>query len=94
VLAQVFMAIGKPKIVTLLQALGLLLVIPLLMFLVPKFGLIGAGIAMLSSVLLRFGFILLNVRFILRMRIPPLIVTMDDLRWLKSMLDKKRGAPI
>lgn len=94
VLAQVFMAMGKPKIVTLLQALGLLLVIPLLMVLVPKFGLIGAGIAMLSSVLLRFGFILLNVRFILRMRIPPLIVTMDDLRWLKSMLDRKRGNPI
>jgi O-antigen/teichoic acid export membrane protein len=94
VLAQVFMAMGKPKIVTLLQALGLLLVIPLLMILVPRFGLIGAGAAMLSSVLLRFGFILLNVRFILHMRIPPLVITMDDLRWLKSMLNRKRGAPI
>jgi O-antigen/teichoic acid export membrane protein len=94
VLAQVFMAMGKPKIVTLLQALGLLLVIPMLMILVPKFGLIGAGAAMLSSVVLRFGFILLNVRFILRMKIPPLVMTMDDLRWLKSMLDRKRGAPI
>jgi O-antigen/teichoic acid export membrane protein len=94
VLAQVFMAMGKPKIVTLLQAIGLLLVIPLLMLLVPRFGLIGAGAAMLSSVLLRFGFILLNVRFILRMKIPPLVMTMDDLRWLKSMLDRKRGAPI
>jgi O-antigen/teichoic acid export membrane protein len=64
------------------------------MVLVPRFGLIGAGIAMLSSVLLRFVFILLNVRFILRMKIPPLVITLDDLRWLKSMLDRKRGAPI
>ncbi|KAF6593655.1 polysaccharide biosynthesis C-terminal domain-containing protein, partial [Paenibacillus sp. EKM208P] len=48
VLAQQFMALGKPKLVTILQGVGLSLVIPLLSILVPRYGLTGAGIAMLS----------------------------------------------
>lgn len=39
ILAQVFMALGKPKFVSILQGVGLILVIPLLFLLVPKFGL-------------------------------------------------------
>ncbi|WP_235886308.1 oligosaccharide flippase family protein [Paenibacillus cymbidii] len=82
VLAQAFMALGKPKVVTILQGIGLLMVIPMLIVLVPRWGLIGAGYAMLSSVLLRFAFILLNVRYTLKMAIPSLLVTKDDIRWL------------
>lgn len=86
VLAQAFMALGKPKIVTILQGLGLLLVIPLLSVLVPRMGLVGAGWAMLSSVLLRFLFILINVRFTLKSKVPGLFVTKADIRWLKSSI--------
>lgn len=83
VLAQLFMAIGKPKTVSILQGAGLLLVIPLLFVLVPKFGLMGAGVAMLSSVLLRFAFILLNVRFGLKVKLPRILINGDDVRWIK-----------
>lgn len=93
VLAQAFMALGKPKVVTLLQGLGLGLVVPLLFVLVPKFGLLGAGYAMLASVLLRFAFILINFRFTLKIKIPPLLLTGEDVRWLwrtlNAMMRKK-----
>lgn len=93
VLAQAFMALGKPKVVTLLQGLGLLLVVPLLFVLVPKYGLVGAGYAMLASVLLRFAFILINFKFTLKVKIPPLWLTKEDIRWLRrtlvSMIRKK-----
>ncbi|MNI07408.1 Polysaccharide biosynthesis protein [compost metagenome] len=91
VLAQAFMALGKPKIVTILQGLGLLLVVPMLTLLVPRYGLTGAGIAMLSSVVIRFMFILLNVKFTLKMKIPNLLITMEDIRWLISALSAYRG---
>ncbi|MEC0227201.1 lipopolysaccharide biosynthesis protein [Paenibacillus alba] len=82
VLAQAFMALGKPKIVTILQGLGLLIVIPLLMVLIPKFGLLGAGMAILSSGILRFLFILINVKFTLKTKLPKLFINKEDIRWL------------
>ncbi|MCR8635910.1 lipopolysaccharide biosynthesis protein [Paenibacillus radicis (ex Xue et al. 2023)] len=91
VLAQAFMALGKPKVVTILQGLGLLLVIPMLLLLVPKLGLTGAGIAMLSSVLIRFLFILINVRYTLKMKIPRLLITREDVRWLLSALSSYKA---
>lgn len=86
VLAQAFMALGKPKIVTILQGIGLLIVIPLLTVLIPKFGLAGAGMAILSSGLLRFVFILLNVKFTLKTKLPKLLMNKDDVRWLLSAI--------
>lgn len=86
VLAQAFMALGKPKIVTILQGTGLLVVIPLLTILIPKFGLAGAGMAILSSGILRFIFILINVKFTLKTRLPRLWVNKEDIRWLRSAI--------
>ncbi|KRF38064.1 lipopolysaccharide biosynthesis protein [Paenibacillus sp. Soil787] len=86
VLAQAFMALGKPKIVTILQGIGLLIVIPLLTVLIPKFGLLGAGMAILSSGLLRFVFILLNVKYTLKTKLPKLLINKDDVRWLLSAI--------
>ncbi|WP_238996582.1 lipopolysaccharide biosynthesis protein [Paenibacillus pinistramenti] len=87
VLAQAFMALGKPKVVTLLQGLGLVLVVPMLFLLVPRYGLVGAGYAMLASVLIRFIFILLNFKYSLKMKIPPLWVTREDIKWLRSTMN-------
>lgn len=92
VLAQSFMALGKPKIVTILQGLGLLLVIPLLFVLVPRLGLLGAGVAVLTSGVVRFLFILANVRFTLKTKIPSLLVTRDDIRWLMKTLSTYAGS--
>ncbi|WP_379132282.1 lipopolysaccharide biosynthesis protein [Paenibacillus sp. sgz500958] len=87
ILAQAFMALGKPKFVSILQGVGLILVIPLLFLLVPKFGLMGAGIAMLSSSVLRFGFIILNIRFNLKVKIPRLLINSQDIGWMKTTMN-------
>lgn len=86
VLAQAFMALGKPKLVTILQGLGLALVVPLLIVLVPAYGLTGAGIAMLSSVIFRFICILFNVRFVLHTPIPRLLISRQDIQWLRKVM--------
>ncbi len=53
VLAQPYMAAGKPGTVTVLQAASLLATIPLLFALVPRYGTVGAGAALLSASVLR-----------------------------------------
>lgn len=87
ILAQAFMALGKPKFVSILQGVGLILVIPLLFLLVPKFGLFGAGMAMLSSSVLRFLFIILNIRYNLKVKLPRLLINGDDIQWMKTTLN-------
>lgn len=87
ILAQVFMALGKPKFVSILQLVGLILVIPLLFVLVPKFGLFGAGMAMLSSAALRFLFIIFNIKYNLKVRLPRLIITGEDIQWMKTTMN-------
>ncbi|WP_410513690.1 oligosaccharide flippase family protein [Paenibacillus sp. BR2-3] len=87
ILAQAFMALGKPKFVSILQGVGLILVIPLLFLLIPKFGLFGAGVAMLSSAVLRFGFIILNIRFNLKVKIPRLLINRQDIQWMKTTMN-------
>jgi O-antigen/teichoic acid export membrane protein len=57
VMSQTFMAIGRPGTVTLLQSAGLATAIPLVAFLVPRFGSEGAGFALVISALIR-GFLL------------------------------------
>lgn len=87
ILAQVFMALGKPKFVSILQGVGLILVIPLLFLLVPKFGLFGAGVAMLSSSVLRFLFIILNIKYNLKVKLPRLLINAQDLQWMKTTMN-------
>jgi O-antigen/teichoic acid export membrane protein len=60
VLAQAFMASNKPGTVSIMQAIGVGLTVPLLVVLVPRYGLVGAGLAMLLSTAARFAFVLMN----------------------------------
>ncbi|MBT2288387.1 oligosaccharide flippase family protein [Paenibacillus albidus] len=87
ILAQAFMALGKPKFVSILQGVGLILVIPMLFVFVPKFGLFGAGVAMLSSAVLRFLFIVLNIRYNLKVKLPRLIINGQDIQWMKTTMN-------
>lgn len=87
ILAQTFMALGKPKFVSILQGVGLLLVIPLLFLLVPRFGLFGAGVSMLSSAVLRFLFIILNIRYNLKVKLPRLLISREDIQWMKTTMN-------
>ncbi|WP_151733162.1 lipopolysaccharide biosynthesis protein [Paenibacillus tengchongensis] len=87
ILAQMFMALGKPKFVSILQGVGLALVVPLLFVLVPEYGLFGAGLAMLLSGSLRFLFIILNIRFGLKVKLPRLLITGSDIQWMKTTMN-------
>ncbi len=58
-MSQPFMAWGRPGTVTVLQAMGLAAAIPLLLVLVPRFGIQGAGLALLCSAALRLLLLLL-----------------------------------
>lgn len=82
VLAQAFMALGRPGIVTLLQAIGLGLSIPLMLFWVPRLGLLGTGVALLTSAIVRLGFILCCFPFVLKIAPPNLLITSEDLRYI------------
>ena len=78
VLIQTFSAQGRPGIVTLLQAAGLALSVPLLFLLIPRFGLVGAGIALLVATVARFALALACYPLLLHVRAPRVIPTRAD----------------
>lgn len=72
VLAQAFMASNRPGITSIMQGVGLSLNLPLLAVLVPRYGLVGAGLAVLISTTVRFVFAVVNYPIVLRVRPPRL----------------------
>ena len=89
VLAQAFMALGRPGIVTILQGVGLGLSVPLMLLLIPAYGLMGAGFALLASTTARLIFILGCYPLMLKVRPPNLLLMREDLRFLRQMTLKK-----
>jgi len=63
VLSQAFMAMGRPGVVTVVQLTGLSLTVPLMVLLVPRYGIVGAGAALLLSTAGRFVCVLASFRF-------------------------------
>ncbi len=84
VLAQAFMALGRPGFVTILQALGLAAVLPLMLMLLPHFGLMGAAWALLISTTLRLFIIAGSYPAILSVPFPRLIPLRADFQHLRS----------
>jgi O-antigen/teichoic acid export membrane protein len=78
VLAQAFMALGRPGVVTLLQAFGLSLSIPMMLWLIPRYGIYGAAVSLLTSTVARLIFIYSGFRIFLKVRPPRLLPTVDD----------------
>jgi O-antigen/teichoic acid export membrane protein len=72
VLTRPHMALGRPGFVTLVQSSGLALSLPLLVVMVPRWGVLGASCALLSASIVRFVLGLASFRFILRARMPEL----------------------
>lgn len=89
VLAQSFMALGRPGIVTILQGIGLGLTIPLMLLLIPTYGLVGAGLALLGSTTARLFFVLISYPLILKVHPPGLFMTRKDVQFVKHMLAKR-----
>ncbi|HUA98555.1 MAG TPA: oligosaccharide flippase family protein [Terracidiphilus sp.] len=82
VLAQAFMALNRPGVVTVLQALGLSLCIPMMLLLIPRYGIDGAVISLLVSTTARFLFVCAGFGIFLKTRPPRLVPGAEDLRML------------
>ena len=82
VLTQAFMALDRPGVVTILQSSGLVFSIPLLIILVPRFGVIGASCALLTSSVVRLLLTLISFPLILKLRPPSLLPSAHDLSLL------------
>jgi O-antigen/teichoic acid export membrane protein len=82
VLSQAFMALGRPGVITALQVIGLLLTLPLMVFLVPRLGIVGAALALLLSTIVRLLFVLASYPSFLKMRIPGVLPKAGDFKTL------------
>jgi len=100
VLSQAFMALERPGVVTALQVTGLLLTLPLMFVLVPKLGIVGAGLALLVSTSCRLLFVLSSFPLLLKMRMPNIIPHFEDIEFMAKAIAgvfggfRKRLTPI
>jgi O-antigen/teichoic acid export membrane protein len=86
VLAQAFMALNRPGVVTILQAIGLSLSIPMMLVLIPRYGIYGAAVSLLISTIARLIFVFSGFRFFLKTEPPNLIPDGNDVRMLWSVI--------
>lgn len=91
VLAQAFMATNRPGLITARQAIGVFLNFPLLLLLVPRFGLMGAGVSLLITSFLRLLFILIAFPSVLKVPVPRLWLNIADIRELLDTVRAKRS---
>jgi O-antigen/teichoic acid export membrane protein len=82
ILAQAFMALDRPGVVTVLQAIGLSLSIPLMLLLIPRFGIYGAAVSLLISTVARLLFVYAAFGFFLKTKPPSLIPAASDVKLL------------
>ena len=85
VLSQAFMALSRPGVITALQAIGLLLTVPLMLVLVPRYGIAGAALSLLLSTCIRFVFVLGSFSRFLRLPRPGLLPRRADLRFIHGV---------
>ena len=86
VLAQAFMALNHPGVVTVLQALGLSLSIPMMLWLIPHYGIYGAAISLLTSTIARLIFVCVGFRVFLKAAAPSLLPDWQDLKLLSGVV--------
>ncbi len=91
VLAQAFMALGRPGNITVMQGIGLGLTVPLMLVMIPTYGLVGAGLALLCSTTIRFIFVLVSYPLILKVRPPSLLITREDVEFMQKAFRLNRG---
>jgi len=82
VLAQAFMALERPGVITALQVVGLLLTLPLMLVFVPRLGIVGAGLALLISTSARLIFVLASFPVFLNMPVPNILPKTEDIRFM------------
>jgi O-antigen/teichoic acid export membrane protein len=80
------MALGRPGVITALQLTGLLLVVPLMFVLVPRFGLVGAGLSLLLSTTVRLIVLLASFPIVLKIPMPEIVPSRDDMTFILGLL--------
>ena len=86
VCAQVFMALNRPGIVTLQQICGLVLAVPMLAWLIPRYGLIGAGFGILGATTFRLILLLASFPLFLGTPAPGFLPNAEDRAWFLERL--------
>jgi O-antigen/teichoic acid export membrane protein len=95
VLAQAFMALNRPGVVTILQGIGLSLSVPMMLWLIPRYGIYGAAISLLVSTCARLLFVWAGFKAFLKIVPPRLLPAWRDIRTLIgvcSLLVRERAA--
>ena len=90
VLGQAFMAAGKPAIVSISQAIGLVIIVPLLFYLVPQYGIIGAGVGLLVASVARLIYMLVCFEKKFKFGYAALWLSTSDLVWFKGLLSNRK----
>lgn len=88
-LSQAFMAAGKPGVVTGLQIVGLIITVPSMVYLVPRYGLNGATSALLISAISRFLLVMIAYPVVLKMSMPSLIFNKSDISFIRKKLSAR-----
>jgi O-antigen/teichoic acid export membrane protein len=86
VMSQAYMALGRPGVVTTLQVVGLSLTIPLMLFFIPRLGIMGAAIALLLSTCARFTFVLVSFPLLLKLPVPDLLLRREDIAGVRQQI--------
>ena len=89
VLSQAFMALERPGVITALQVTGLSLTVPLILILVPRFGVTGAALALLLSTGVRLTFVLASFPIFLKMPAPNVLPNSEDLKFMANAIAKR-----
>jgi O-antigen/teichoic acid export membrane protein len=86
VMAQAFMALGRPGVVTVVQAIGVGTGLALMTVLIPRFGPEGAAAALATSSFIRFCLTMICFRPLLKIAPPRLFLTRDDAAFLRERM--------
>lgn len=82
VLAQAFMALNRPGVVTLLQGAGLSISVPLMLWFIPRYGIYGAALSLLVSTSARLLLVCAGFRAFLKTAPPRLVPAWRDIQML------------
>ena len=93
IMAQAFLATGKPGIVSILRSLELAMLIASLGFFVPQFGLMGAAWAILAAASVRFLSIWASYPLLLGKAPPRLYLSPSDIRRIRGARERTPAEP-
>jgi O-antigen/teichoic acid export membrane protein len=86
VTVQLYLARDRPGVVSVIQAVTLAISLALLLTLVPRFGALGAAVALLVAGTVRWLLLLGGVRAILKLPLPRLYLNGEDWHYVRSRL--------